>query len=493
MRRVVLAIYPINDMKRDARELEQNARDLDRRARREGRELTDSENQQIDGWFSEVDRLNDRIEREERLEGINSRRRISDYAADDEDGDNPNSDDVPGRTVQMDRGDETRDDRGDSSAGQEPEDFFDPYTMLRNGAMGGWESDRSAQRFRDAQLRDMSVRGQREFLRAAQSDDYNDAFYRHLRGRGLTRDDVRSMEHVRTMVEGVDASGGYLAPTQLVGGILREAQVLEELKPRMDVIRASAKSITYTRGLDSIVMGWVAELGTKPEDEVTFEQFTLTAHVAAVVIWISDELLEDETYGLQGYLQERVGEAKTLLEEEAFVSGSGSGRPFGLLTRLNTEAGTPNRFTTDGVGFTSLDIISLPYDMPTQYRRNAVWILGTNAIKAARLERDGAGGAATLGGYMWQPSLQAGEPATLDGKPVIETTSVALNAALTTGNDIGIYGDLRRYRVYERLGLQVKRLEELRALTDEVGFRFRFRTGGDTMLNEAFRSIRVGS
>jgi HK97 family phage major capsid protein len=57
---------------------------------------------------------------------------------------------------------------------------------------------------------------------------------------------------------------------------------------------------------------------------------------------------------------------------------------------------------------------------------------------------------------------------------------------------VGIFGDLRRYRVFERLGLQVKRLEELRALTDEVGFRFRFRTGGDVMLNSAFRTIRVG-
>ena len=68
---------------------------------------------------------------------------------------------------------------------------------------------------------------------------------------------------------------------------------------------------------------------------------------------------------------------------------------------------------------------------------------------------------------------------------------VALNAAVATGNDVGIFGDLKRYRVFERVGLQVKRLEELRALTDEVGFRFRFRTGGDVMLNKAFRSIRV--
>ena len=72
----------------------------------------------------------------------------------------------------------------------------------------------------------------------------------------------------------------------------------------------------------------------------------LVPHVGAVVLWVSDELLEDETYGLQGYIQERVSEGKTLLEEEAFVSGSGTGRPRGLLTALNAEAAQPNRYTT---------------------------------------------------------------------------------------------------------------------------------------------------
>jgi HK97 family phage major capsid protein len=493
MRRVVLSISQINAKKREARELEQNARSIDRKARKEERDFTQQEEQQIDGWFAEVDRLKAEIERMERLEGINPRNRVSDYVEDgDDDDDSGAGDDVLIRTVPMDEGTGSRQDRGEPE--REDEDgFWDPYENLTRSAAGAWTMDRSAQRFRDAHLRDMSIRGQREFLRTALSDSYNEAFYRNLRGRGVTREHIRELEHLRTMVEGVDASGGYLAPTQLVGGILREAQVLEELKPRMDVIRASARSITYTKGTDSIVMGWVPELGTKPEDEVTFEQFTLVAHVGAVVIWISDELLEDETYGLQGYLQERVGEAKTLLEEEAFVSGSGTGRPWGLLTRLNAETGTPNRFETDGATLAAGDIIALPYDMPVQYRRNGVWILGTNAIRTVRLQRDDSGAAAGTGGYIWQPSLQAGEPNALDGRPVIETTSVALNSAVSSGNDVGIFGDLRRYRVYERLGLQVKRLEELRALTDEVGFRFRFRTGGDVMLTDAFRTIRIGT
>jgi HK97 family phage major capsid protein len=491
MRRVVLAIYPINDMKRRARELEENARSKHRKARKENRELTEQEAQQIDGWFDEVDELNEQIKREERLEGIDTRSRIIDYADTDGDDDDP---EIPIRNVPMHRADdEDREDREDSSAADLTRDYFDPYEMRGDGFMGRWEDPRESERFRDAYLRDMSISGQREFLRASQSDEYNEAFYRAMRGRGFRTSHRQTLENVRTMIEGVDEAGGYLAPTQLVGGIQFEAQVLEELKPRMDILRASARSITFTKGTDSVVMGWVPELGTKPEDQLAFAQVNLTAHVAAVVIWFSDELLEDETYGVQSYMQTRVGEAKTLLEEEAFISGSGIGRPAGLLTRLNALDNTPYQFETDGQALTADDIIGLPYEMPVQYRRRGVWILGTNAIRAVRLQRDDSGASAGTGGYIWQPSLQAGEPAALDGKPVIETTSVALNSSIATGNDVGIFGDLRQYRVYERLGLQVKRLEELRALTDEVGFRFRFRTGGDVMLEEAFRTIRIGS
>jgi HK97 family phage major capsid protein len=79
------------------------------------------------------------------------------------------------------------------------------------------------------------------------------------------------------------------------------------------------------------------------------------------------------------------------------------------------------------------------------------------------------------------------------GYPVREVDAADLNAGVTTGDDVAIFGDLRQYMVMRRLGLQVKRLEELRALTDEVGFRFRFRVGGDTINNAAFKTLRIGS
>ena len=468
-------VKDIEQLKADRMHSETSIRKIKSRADSEGRELNGQELTQVESYLDELEGYDQKIKIEERAAGLLSGNGVSGRVTEEPF--------VEGETVPMDRG---------GAGGAREEDREDAEDYTEDPYSVRWDRRGGAEQFRD-----MSIQKPREFLRSAGTRDYNLAFYTYLRNKRFANTDIQALQNVRAQVEGVDADGGYLAPTQLVAGILREAQVLEELRPRMDVIRSNARSLTYTKGLDSIVMGWVAELGTKPEDQVTFGRTVLVPHVGAVVIWVSDELLEDEVFGLQGYLQARVAEAKVLLEEEAFVSGSGSGRPFGILTRLNAQGGTPNRFTTQTaaggvIPNVSDDIVKIPYTMPVQYRRNGTYILGTNFIRSIRLQRDAGGASAATGGYMWQPSLQAGEPDMLNGYPVVETTSVALNSAIATGNDVGIFGDLRRYRVFERLGLQVKRLEELRALTDEVGFRFRFRTGGDVMLEEAFRTIRVG-
>lgn len=455
-------VTDINELKEKQRRALEAARHAKERAEANGG-LTGEVLTTINNAMDEHDELGRQIRTLERVEGIDPARRMIAESQDD---------DGEAETVPMD----TRSGREEDEEDVREDEGLDPYNVR-------WDERRTTRGFRD-----MSVVEERAYLRAAQTTTYNRAFWASMRRRGYTKAHVDELEKMRTMVEGIDADGGYLAPTQLVAGIIRESLEYEQLKPRMEVIRANARSLTYMKGLDSIVMGWVPELGTKPEDQVSFAPFTLVPHVGAVIVWISDELLEDETFGLQSYLQGLVAEAKVLLEEEAFISGSGSGRPFGILTRLNSLSGTPQRYTTAAANaFTSADARRLPYDLTPRFRQRAVWILGTLAIRSIALEREGVG----TGQYLWQPSAVAGQPDTLNGKPVIETDAVALNSPISTGNDIGIFGDLKRYRVFERLGLQVKRLEELRALTDEVGFRFRFRTGGDVMLNEAFKTIRV--
>lgn len=335
---------------------------------------------------------------------------------------------------------------------------------------------------------DISPSKERAALKMAEKPEYGRAFYRWARMgvEGLRVADEKVLQDTRALVEGTDAQGGYIAPTQLIQGVQRGAQDLEQLRPRMLVATTNSKSITITEEADAVQMDWVAELGAKPEDQPAFGQRVINAHVGAVVVWVSDELLEDTSFGLEAYLSTLAAEGKVELEETAFAAGTGAGQPFGILTRINGQTGTPNRYTTAAIGALSADDLKRAfYALRLRYRRRAAWVLGTNAVLAVQLLKD------SNGQYIWQPGLQAGQPDRVVGAPLIENEAAAINNAVASGNDIGFVGDLKRYTVLQRLAMQVKRLEELRAMTDEVGFRFRFRTGGDVQTTQAFRSIRV--
>lgn len=334
---------------------------------------------------------------------------------------------------------------------------------------------------------------EREAQSIAAQPEYRDAFLRYCaRGEdGLTVDMKKILQEARALTEGVDADGGYLAPPTLVAGVIREQEEIEQLAPRMNTINASVRAIRQVKGVDAIQFQWVGELQTKPEDQPSFAAAEVVANTAAVIVRVSDELVEDSVFDLEGYLSTLAAEAKVEGEEAAFIGGTGVTQPWGILTRLNSETATPNRYTTASVGVLAADdFIKAYYALKARYRRQAAWVLGTQAIIAARLLKE------TSNQYLWQPGLQAGEPATMLGKAVIEATDSdntqnPLDNAVATGQDVGLVGDLRRYTVLRRLQLQVKRLEELYANTDEIGFRFRFRTGGDVQNTKAFRSIRI--
>lgn len=336
---------------------------------------------------------------------------------------------------------------------------------------------------------------EREAVGRAETSEYRDAFYRYAAGGedGLTYDDRRVLQEVRALTEGVDSDGGYLAPPQLIAGVVRDASDIEQLAPRMNTINASVRSIRQIKGVDTVQFAWVAELALKPTDQPTFARDEIFAHTAAVVVRVSDELLEDTTFNLEAYLAGLAAEAKVEGEEAAFVGGAGSTQPWGILTRLNGETGTPNRYTTAAAGaLAGDDFVNALYTLKARHRRQATWVLGTNAIVAARLLKE----TGTSNQYLWQPGLQAGQPASILGKPVVEAydgenTPSPLDNPVVTGNDVGFIGDLRKYTVLRRLQMQVKRLEELYAETDEIGFRFRFRSGGDVQNTNAFTSIRV--
>ncbi len=141
--------------------------------------------------------------------------------------------------------------------------------------------------------------------------------------------------------------------------------------------------------------------------------------------------------------------------------------------------------TTAADAIASDDILELIYELPEQYQTNAVLMFRNTTIKAIRKLKD-----AVSGQYMWQPSLQAGQPATFAGYPVIAQRSIPAIAS-SPECDIGIFGDLKAgYRILDRQGMTIQRLVEIYATAGLIGLLAKFRVGGGVVRPDAIRILK---
>ncbi|HZJ99111.1 MAG TPA: phage major capsid protein, partial [Tissierellaceae bacterium] len=92
------------------------------------------------------------------------------------------------------------------------------------------------------------------------------------------------------------------------------------------------------------------------------------------------------------------------------------------------------------------------------------------------------------GQYLWQPSITAGEPDTILNRPV-KTSSYVPTAA--SGTKPIAFGDFGYYWVADRQGRSFQRLNELFAVTGQVGFKASQRVDGKLILPEAIKILQM--
>jgi len=95
------------------------------------------------------------------------------------------------------------------------------------------------------------------------------------------------------------------------------------------------------------------------------------------------------------------------------------------------------------------------------------------------------------GQYLWQPMMQQGAPAMLLGRPTAVNEGMPDVGAGTY--PIALADFATGYKLKDRSGLTIKRLDEKYATYDQVGFLVKKRLGGKTTLAECFRVIKVSA
>lgn len=212
----------------------------------------------------------------------------------------------------------------------------------------------------------------------------------------------------------------------------------------------------------------IAEAGSITESDPVFAQVTLDAYKYAFSLQVSNELETDTGVDLAGYLARAGGEALGNASGAAFVVGTGSAQPNGVVT--GSTLGVTGAASVAGA-FNVDNIIDLFYSVIAPYRKNGTWLMGDASIKAARKLKDG-----TSGFYLWNNSVLADEPSTLLGRPVVNDTNV-VDPALAAKSVV--FGDMSRYTIRDVRGIRVERSVDFAFQNDLVTWRFILRTDGD--------------
>jgi HK97 family phage major capsid protein len=239
----------------------------------------------------------------------------------------------------------------------------------------------------------------------------------------------------------------------------------------------TGEGILIPRSTAEGAAAWVAEAATLPTGDPTIGSVTLSSHKAGKLIQVSKELATDVGFDLIGYLAQSSGRNLGILTNAAYVSGTGTTQPNGLLgsggatvaiTGTAGQGGTAGLPTGAGGGFGV--VLSMYHSILPQYRPRAAWMMNDSTVKSLRQVTD------TLGRFIWEPSLQAGVPDTLFGKPVYANPAFPTFGISVSG--VIAFGDFSAYYIRDVSPLRFERSDEYLFGNDQIAFRALMRTDG---------------
>jgi len=319
------------------------------------------------------------------------------------------------------------------------------------------------------------------------------AFVKFCRyGNGESAQEHLTVDEKRALQSSSDADGGFLVPIDFEAGLLMNAYNESAIRPVANV-GSTGRDTVFFGALSKPTVAWGVTGVSVSAQDLSTAGHTMSINDLKALTLVHNNTLDDSDADIWSELNMAFGDALAEAEDNAFAIGTGANTPQGIIANASVQA----NFTLSGIANKLVDsadsipdgitaLITALYKLKKTYRRNATFAMNSTTEGLYRNSKD------TTGQYLWQPPVQAGDPATLLGKPVINPEG------MPDGDTDGLFpvavGDFRRgYRIRDRAGVSVQRLSERYAEYDQTGFLIKKRTGGQVVLPEAFQLIKVGA
>ena len=322
---------------------------------------------------------------------------------------------------------------------------------------------------------------------------YKSAFFKLAVGatlESLTADERKAMS------AGSDPDGGYLLPHATAGRTMGKIYEKSTMRQLAEVQTISSNDIEGILDNDEASAGWVSELGSRTETSTPqVGKWRIEAHEMYAMPKASQRILDDAATNVEAWLAGKIADKFARVEGAAFWTGDGVGKPRGLAAYSTATTGDDTRAWgtfqhvvtgADGAFHTTKadPLQDLIGSFKDQYLQNASFVMRREVRTDIRKMKEASGDR-----YLWEPSLQAGQPDRLLGYPVRIDQYMPAKA---TGSLSLAFGDFKQaYLIVDRMGIRT--LRDPYTAKPWVLFYSTKRTGGGAQNTEAVKFIKFSA
>ena len=320
------------------------------------------------------------------------------------------------------------------------------------------------------------------------SPAYLSAFSEYMRSGGLPVYTPEQAAAVRASVAiGTGSTGGFALPTLLDPTLIHTGTATRNPLRSISRVVSGTQNVWHGVSVGNVTTYWKAEGSAFTDGSPTFAGPSVTAAALTAYVTASYEIFEDSN--LQAQLPGLIAESLDYAESTAFISGSGTSAPKGIVTAISATAGSTVTATTRG-SFTSAsvaDVFAVVNAVTPRYEDSATWVANKATFNTIRQMSTGS-----YGSLFWSDfSSQSAER--LLGSPKVAASDMA--SATTSGTVLAILGDFNQYVIYDRIGVQVELIANVvdgsGLPTGQRGLVAHKRVGADVTDVNAFRFLKT--
>ncbi|AWZ23805.1 major capsid protein [Rhodococcus pyridinivorans] len=331
-----------------------------------------------------------------------------------------------------------------------------------------------------------------QWVRVAGDPVYSDAFAKLVadpRGLDLTDRERAAVAAARQLSRAMSTganTGGELVPVHLDPAVMiTNGGNVNPLRAISRVEQLAVGGVWRGVSSEGVTAEWLPEAAEAADASPDLGQPEVPVHKGTAFVPYSFELEHDGVDVLHN-LQPLLVDAANNLTATAYTTGSGNGRPTGIVTAL--AAAVPSVVISGtGEALTADQLVALQNALPPRWSALAQWAAGLPTWNSAR-------GFETVNGAVRFPEMAAGQ---LLGRPFHELSNMdsTIDPSTTGDNFVAIYGDFKQFLIVDRIGTTVELIPNLlgpnQRPTGQRGMLLYFRTGSDVLVPNAFRMLNI--